>query len=333
MVVTPHRKVYPLNSLVAQKQIQFQENSLLKDLFGTQNAHVKRLETLAGVQVNVRGNVANLSGEEAQVERAAAVLQELYQVLAKGHQIGPRDVEQAFAAVGQGGQGAIKSLFADGVSVNGTAKLVAPKSVAQQAYLRAIREKDLVFGIGPAGTGKTYLAIAAAVEALHQRRVRRIILTRPAVEAGEKLGFLPGNIAEKIDPYLRPLFDALHEMMDADRVLRAMERQEIELAPLAFMRGRTLNDAFVILDEGQNTTSEQMKMFLTRMGMQTKMVVTGDVTQIDLPTGRRSGLVEAQRLLSNVEGISVCNLSHLDVVRHPLVRAVLQAYDKADEGA
>jgi phosphate starvation-inducible PhoH-like protein len=221
----------------------------------------------------------------------------------------------------------LRALLDDVVLTTSNRRIVSPKGVTQQAYIQAIRTHDIVFGIGPAGTGKTYLAMAMAIRALQERQVKRIILTRPAVEAGERLGFLPGDLAEKINPYLRPLYDALHDMMDPGRIAALIERGTIEVAPLAFMRGRTLNDSFVVLDEAQNTTREQMKMFLTRLGFDSRTVITGDVTQVDLPGGARSGLRHAKRVLSGIEGIEFIYFSHADVVRHPLVQQIVQAYD------
>jgi phosphate starvation-inducible PhoH-like protein len=248
--------------------------------------------------------------------------------------VGREDVEQGLKMLGRGAspdQG-LDSLVL-GPVLSRAGRHVAPKSVAQKRYVDAIRRHDIVFGIGPAGTGKTYLAMAMAVAALQARSVKRIILARPAVEAGEKLGFLPGDLAEKVNPYLRPLYDALHDMMDAGRASQLVEQGTVEVAPLAFMRGRTLNDAFVILDEAQNTTVEQMKMFLTRLGFHSKAVVTGDVTQVDLPQGKMSGLMHARRILEGVEGIAFCGFTEVDVVRHPLVQEVIRAYDKADAEA
>jgi phosphate starvation-inducible PhoH-like protein len=224
----------------------------------------------------------------------------------------------------------IKGIFHDNVLTGSRARPVAPKGLAQKRYVDAIRQQDIVFGIGPAGTGKTYLAMAMAVRALLDKEVKRIVLCRPAVEAGEKLGFLPGTMAEKVNPYLRPLYDALHDMMDFERAQQLVERGVIEVAPLAFMRGRTLNDSFVILDEAQNSTSEQMKMFLTRLGFDSKAVITGDVTQVDLPSGQRSGLLEAQQLLAEIAGIAFCYFTEIDVVRHPLVQSIIKAYDRRD---
>jgi phosphate starvation-inducible PhoH-like protein len=309
-----------------QKQIQFDSNDLAIDLYGSQNRHLKRLQDLTHVQIHVRGNVATLSGAKENVMKAGQALESLYAMLARGNSIQIRDIDAAVEILNQGGAPALEEVFKDTISVNGQGRVIGPKSIAQQEYIQAIRNHDLVFGIGPAGTGKTYLAIAMAVEAFQEKRIRKIVLTRPAVEAGEKLGFLPGNLSEKVDPYLRPIFDALREMMDVEKVQRLLEKGDIEVAPLAYMRGRTLNQSFVILDEAQNTKHEQMKMFLTRMGQETQTVINGDVTQIDLPAGVTSGLIEAEGLLRGIPGIHFSYLTEVDVVRHPLVKKILKAY-------
>jgi phosphate starvation-inducible PhoH-like protein len=262
------------------------------------------------------------------VRVAEGLVRELYDLVASGYPLHLEDVDQATKLAGQGV--ALREIFGDTVYVSARHRVITPKGLGQKRYVQAIRDNDIVFGIGPAGTGKTYLAMATAVAALVDRRVKRIVLCRPAVEAGEKLGFLPGDIAEKVNPYLRPLYDALFDMVDSDKAGAFIERGTVEVAPLAFMRGRTLNDSFVILDEAQNTTGEQMKMFLTRLGYGSKAVITGDVTQVDLPTGRASGLLEVQRVLRGIEGIAFCSFSEVDVVRHPLVQEVVRAYDAFD---
>jgi len=312
---------------VTKKSIQFQANDLVRGLYGCQNCHLKRLESLSGVQIHVRGNVVNLHGEGKNVEKVISILQELYTLLSKGHQIQEHDIDQAWIITKDNGGETLAQIYSDVISINGGQRKITSKSLAQKEYIHAIRAKDIVFGIGPAGTGKTYLAIAMAVEYFHNRNVKKIILTRPAVEAGEKLGFLPGDLTEKVDPYLRPIYDCLYDMMESEKVHRLLEREDIEIAPLAFMRGRTLNDAFIILDEAQNTTTEQMKMFLTRVGQNTKAVITGDVTQIDLPSGKGSGLIQARELLEKIEGLAFCGFSEKDVVRHPLVREIIKAYE------
>ena len=260
-----------------------------------------------------------------------ALLEQLYALGRRGNSLEPADIRRALAVLtGSGGQVEVKDVYEDTVLVGTRTRSVAPKTLNQKRYVDAIRAHDIVFGIGPAGTGKTYLAMAMAIRALLAKQVQRIVLARPAVEAGEKLGFLPGSMAEKVNPYLRPLYDALNDMLDIDRATQLIERGIIEVAPLAFMRGRTLNASFVILDEAQNATSEQMRMFLTRLGYESKAVVTGDVTQVDLPSGQRSGLEEARRLLQGIEGIGFCAFTEHDVVRHPLVQKIIVAYEKRD---
>jgi phosphate starvation-inducible PhoH-like protein len=288
---------------------------------------LKLLERRVGVRIGTRGTELNLSGPPDAVTFATRVLEQLEGILRAGRPVHEEDVEQAIKVLGRGDE-SFKDLVLDAVlSRNG--KTVAPKSSAQKRYVEAMKQHDIVFGIGPAGTGKTYLAMAMAVAFLQQRKVKRIVLARPAVEAGEKLGFLPGDLAEKVNPYLRPLYDALHDMMDSDKATSLVEQGTVEVAPLAFMRGRTLNDAFVILDEAQNTTVEQMKMFLTRLGFRSKAVITGDVTQVDLPVGKMSGLTHARRILKNIPGIEFCRFSDVDVVRHPLVQEVIRAYERS----
>jgi phosphate starvation-inducible protein PhoH and related proteins len=282
------------------------------------------------VAIQTRGNELTLTGSVAQVALARSLLEQLYALAKKGRPLDRVDIARAAAMLTEDQRADVKEVFQDTVLVSSRQRPVTPKGLRQKQYVDAIRSHDIVFGIGPAGTGKTYLAMAMAVRALLEREVKRIVLARPAVEAGEKLGFLPGTMAEKVNPYLRPLYDALHDMMDFERAEQLVERGVIEVAPLAFMRGRTLNDAFVILDEAQNATSEQMRMFLTRLGFHSKTVVTGDVTQVDLPQGQRSGLAEAERLLHGIPGIAFCTFTELDVVRHPLVQKIILAYERRD---
>jgi phosphate starvation-inducible protein PhoH and related proteins len=315
--------------LLTTADVEVTDPALLLKLSGPNGAHLRILEHEFGVGVGLRGDTIRLQGDAAAVGSVERALSELLDVLGDRH-LTEAEVARAVRTLRDHPEIRLRSLFEDVVLVTSHRKIVAPKGVAQQRYIQAIREHDVVFGIGPAGTGKTYLAMASAVRALQERRIKRIILTRPAVEAGEKLGFLPGDLAEKVNPYLRPLYDALHDMMDLDRVREFIQRGTIEVAPLAFMRGRTLNDSFVILDEAQNTTAEQMKMFLTRLGFESKTVITGDVTQVDLPEGSRSGLRDAESLLRPVEGITFCHFTDQDVVRHPLVQKIVRAYDERD---
>jgi phosphate starvation-inducible protein PhoH and related proteins len=282
---------------------------------------------LFNVQIRTDGHDLVVEGDAADVSRTARVVSQLSDLLREGYKFNKGDVKIASQLVAEDDAVDLRDHFLRGVVKPGGKRQVTPKSATQRRYLDSIDQYDIVFGIGPAGTGKTYLAMAQAVSALLAKKVTRIILTRPAVEAGEKLGFLPGDLQEKVNPYLRPLYDALYDMMEIDRVERLFERNIIEVAPIAFMRGRTLNDAFVILDEAQNTTSEQMKMFLTRLGFGSKAVITGDITQIDLPAGRTSGLVEAMRVVGNIEGIAFVHFTERDVVRHNLVQQIVKAYE------
>jgi phosphate starvation-inducible PhoH-like protein len=315
----------------AQKtaRIDFDDNDKVRALCGAHNEHLKLIERRLGVQVGSRGGQLVVTGaDEARVKVVEGLLRELYELVASGYPLYLEDVDQATKLAGQSVP--LREIFGDTVYVSARHRVITPKGLGQKRYIQAIRDNDIVFGIGPAGTGKTYLAMAMAVAFLVDRKVKRIVLCRPAVEAGEKLGFLPGDIAEKVNPYLRPLYDALFDMVDYEKASAFIERGTVEVAPLAFMRGRTLNDAFVILDEAQNTTSEQMKMFLTRLGYGSKAVITGDVTQVDLPSGRASGLLEVQKVLRGIEGIAFCAFSEVDVVRHPLVQEVVRAYDAFD---
>jgi phosphate starvation-inducible PhoH-like protein len=307
-------------------RLDFPDNDRVRALCGVHGDHLKLIERRLGVQLGLRGGQLVVgAADPAKVEQAERLLRELYGLLEEGFPLHLEDVDQATKLAAQGVP--LREVFGDTVFVSAHHRVITPKGLAQKRYVEAIREQDIVFGIGPAGTGKTYLAMAMAVAALVERKVKRIVLTRPAVEAGERLGFLPGDIAEKVNPYLRPLHDALFDMVEDDKANAFIERGTVEVAPLAFMRGRTLNDAFIILDEAQNTTTEQMKMFLTRLGYGSKAVVTGDVTQVDLPSGRASGLMEVQRVLKGVEGIAFCPFSEVDVVRHPLVQEVVRAYE------
>jgi phosphate starvation-inducible protein PhoH and related proteins len=299
----------------------------IETLFGSYDENLRQLETAFGVRIRTQGSDLLVEGapdDEVRVERTVSQLSSL---LKEGYRVSNGDVKTAAQLVSQDSDVELRDYFVRGATRSAGRRQVAPKSVNQRRYLDAIEQHDIVFGIGPAGTGKTYLAMAQAVTFLLEKKVSRIVLARPAVEAGEKLGFLPGDIAEKVNPYLRPLYDALYDMMDTEKATRLVERGTIAVAPIAFMRGRTLNDAFVILDEAQNTTSEQMKMFLTRLGFGSKAVVTGDITQIDLPTGRMSGLVEALKVVRHVEGIAFVYFDERDVVRHKLVQQIVKAYD------
>ena len=299
----------------------------VESLFGTYDENLKHLETLFGVRIRTTGNDLIVEGEPTDVARAEKVIDQLTALMRGGYRLAKGDMKTAAQLVAQDDNVELADYFLRPSTKISGKRPVVPKSVTQKRYLDAIEQQDIVFGIGPAGTGKTYLAMAQAVSFLLSKRVSRIILARPAVEAGEKLGFLPGDLQEKVNPYLRPLYDALYDMMELDRVERLLERGTIEVAPIAFMRGRTLNDAFVILDEAQNTTSEQMKMFLTRLGFGSKAVITGDVTQIDLPTGRTSGLVEAMKVIGKVDGIAFVHFDDRDVVRHSLVQQIVKAYE------
>jgi phosphate starvation-inducible PhoH-like protein len=300
----------------------------IETLFGVHDQNIKYLESLLDVRVDARGQDLNVDGDPKDVETVERILEDFAALFAEGKTFTDRELREAFAQIAEDRAYSLRDYFTKARFNPSGKKQVAPKSAMQRRYIESIQDKDIVFGIGPAGTGKTYLAVAMAVQALTQKQVSRIVLARPAVEAGERLGFLPGDLQEKVDPYLRPLYDALFDLIDAERVTRLLEKRIIEVAPLAFMRGRTLGDAFIILDEAQNTTSEQMKMFLTRIGFGSKAVVTGDVTQIDLPTGKRSGLVEAERVLADTEGIDFIYFTEKDVVRHRLVQLIIKAYEK-----
>jgi phosphate starvation-inducible protein PhoH and related proteins len=298
-------------------------------LYGQQNKNLKKLERILNIRIGSRGTDLQLEGESHQVALAQRLLEELYGLLKEGYPLYPADYDYAIRILSADSKARLRDIFLDTIFVSARKKIISPKSLAQKNYIDAIRTNDIVFGIGPAGTGKTYLAMAMSVSFLMKKEASRIVLVRPAVEAGEKLGFLPGDIAEKVNPYLRPLYDALFDMLDFEKGQALIDRGVVEVAPLAFMRGRTLNDAFVILDEAQNTTAEQMKMFLTRLGFGSRAVVTGDITQVDLPAGRLSGLIQARDVLNNIEGISFTYFSDRDVVRHPIVQSIVKAYDRA----
>lgn len=302
-------------------------------LFGNADTNLKTIEQELGVSIITRGEAVSLSGDEEKVELAGNIIDRLIFVIRKGVNLSQRDVLYAIEMAHKGTLDYFADLYEEEIARNVKGKAIRIKTLGQRSYVNAIKNNDLVFGIGPAGTGKTYLAVVMAVNALKSGRVNKIILTRPAVEAGESLGFLPGDLKEKVDPYLRPLYDALHDVLGAEHTQRLIERGTIEIAPLAYMRGRTLDDAFVILDEAQNTTHAQMKMFLTRLGFGSKMVITGDQTQVDLPKGVKSGLIVAEEVLKDVKGISFIFLEQSDVVRHPLVSRIIQSYEKSKETA
>ena len=300
----------------------------LETLFGVHDQNIKYLETLLAVRIDARGQDVSIDGDPADVETVQRILEDFADLFKEGRHFTDKELREAFAQIAEDRAFSLRDYFTKARFNPAGKKQVSPKSANQRKYIQAIQEKDVVFGIGVAGTGKTYLAVAMAVQSLMQKQVNRIVLARPAVEAGEKLGFLPGDLQDKVDPYLRPLYDALFDLIDYERVTRLLEKRVIEVAPLAFMRGRTLADAFIILDEAQNTTSEQMKMFLTRIGFGSKAVITGDVTQVDLPTGKRSGLIEAERILANLEGIDFVYFTDKDVVRHKLVQMIIKAYEE-----
>ncbi len=304
----------------------------IESLFGTRDENVRLLEDQLAVTIRMREDSLEIEGDDAGVARTGAILQDFAALTSEGHVFGNGDLQNYLRVVLEDPDITLRGLVESGRARSFGKKLVTPKTINQRIYLDAIERHDLVFGIGPAGTGKTYLAVAMAVAALLSKKVSRIILTRPAVEAGERLGFLPGSLQEKIDPYLRPLYDALFEMLDPEKVKSYLERNIIEVAPLAFMRGRTLNDSYIILDEAQNTTAEQMKMVLTRQGFNSKMVVTGDITQTDLPAGRRSGLLDAMDILRGIDEIRFVHFDERDVVRHSLVQKIIRAYDRHHEG-
>ncbi len=310
-----------------QSDLEFDDVDSFANLCGQGDENIRRLEAVLGVVVRVRGNIVSLYGETSEVRVAGTMLNQLYSLARHGTAIGPDDVDRAAAVLEADPSADLQDVFSSGVSIGGVASPVRPRTPAQKAYIRALRDHDLVISVGPAGTGKTYLAMATALAAFQARKVKSIILTRPAVEAGERLGFLPGDLIEKVNPYLRPLYDALYDIMEHDRGQKLIEKGVIEIAPLAFMRGRTLSNAFIILDEAQNCTIDQMKMFLTRLGCSSRAVVTGDLTQTDLPPGTPSGLAYAVDVLADVQGIAVSRFTDADVMRHPLVRRIIRAWD------
>ena len=312
-----------------QEQLSFPDYAAAALLYGEQNRHLHIIKEGAGVGIETNGTTVEINGSRDAVAIAKATLSQLYALAAKGHPLYSADIAFALHVMQGNPSAKLEKIFLDKVYVTTRNRLITPKTQNQKRYIDAIRDNDIVFGIGPAGTGKTYLAVAMAISALTSNQVRSIVLTRPAVEAGEKLGFLPGDLAQKVNPYLRPLHDALGDMLGVEKALALQEQGTIEIAPLAFMRGRTLSNAFIILDEAQNTSKEQMKMFLTRIGFDSRAIITGDSTQIDLPNKQQSGLLDAQELLSGLEGIAFCHFGKEDVVRHPLVQKIIQAYEQS----
>jgi phosphate starvation-inducible PhoH-like protein len=324
-----HSKTNKRND-VATAEIEFEESEY-PSLFRSLEKSLMFIEENLNVKASSRGNKIFLKGEEGRIRTAEKLIRDLRYVTSQVPSLNPEDIRYAIKSVAEGSRVSLKELFLDNIPVSSKRRFIIPKTETQKNYIDAIRDYDIVIGIGPAGTGKTYLAMAMAISAFLKKQVSRIVLARPAIEAGEKLGFLPGDMFEKVNPYLRPLYDALFDMMDAERASKLIEKGIIEIAPLAFMRGRTLNDSFIILDEAQNTTAEQMKMYLTRLGFNSKTVITGDITQIDLPQGKTSGLVEIAGILSGIEGIRFIYFSEKDVVRHRLVQEIVKAYEKYEK--
>jgi len=310
------------------KNITFQNLTHTRELFGHHNHNLDKICEALNVKINTRGNTLSLSGKSQDITRAEKLITELYHLLENNFILGEADIDAAINTIKNNNSPPLKKIFLTTVFKTIRNKPITPRNPAQQKYVEAIQKRDILIAIGPAGTGKTYLAMAMAMAAFSKGEIKKIILTRPAVEAGEALGFLPGDLAQKINPYLRPLYDALYDMMTFEKAGTLIEQETIEIAPLAFMRGRTLDNAFIILDEAQNTTSEQMKMFLTRIGYGSKAIVTGDITQVDLPTGKKSGLIEVKKILNNIKGIEFINFSKDDVVRHKLVSSIIDAYEK-----
>jgi phosphate starvation-inducible PhoH-like protein len=313
------------------ERVTFDSNELVRSLYGENNGNLRLIEKRLNIIINIRGNELILQGAPSELEMAENLLSQLYGLLKEGYPIYERDVEYSLRILGSDHKTELKPIFLDRVYIPSKKKTITPKSVNQKNYIDSIRKYDIVIGIGPAGTGKTYLAMAMAIASLIKKEVNRVVLARPAVEAGERLGFLPGDLYEKVNPYLRPLYDALHDMMDFESASRLIQSGVIEVAPLAFMRGRTLNDSFIILDEAQNATSEQMKMFLTRLGFSSKTVITGDITQTDLPEGKTSGLIHARDILAHIPDIKFVYFGREDVVRHPLVQEIIDAYERAEK--
>ena len=316
--------------LIKTKRVTFDNNELVRSLYGERNSNLRLIEKRLNIIINIRANDLTLQGSLSELEMAENLLTQLYGLLKEGYPIYERDVDYSLRILGSNHKAELKPIFLDRVYIPSKKRTITPKSINQKNYIDSIRKYDIVIGIGPAGTGKTYLAMAMAVSSLMKKEINRVVLARPAVEAGERLGFLPGDLYEKVNPYLRPLYDALHDMMDFKSASDLIQSGVIEVAPLAFMRGRTLNDSFVILDEAQNATPEQMKMFLTRLGFSSKTVITGDITQTDLPEGKTSGLIQARDILAHIPGIKFVYFGREDVVRHPLVQEIIDAYDKLD---
>ena len=316
--------------LIKTKRVTFDNNELVRSLYGERNSNLRLIEKRLNIIINIRANDLTLQGSLSELEMAENLLTQLYGLLKEGYPIYERDVDYSLRILGSNHKAELKPIFLDRVYIPSKKRTITPKSINQKNYIDSIRRYDIVIGIGPAGTGKTYLAMAMAVSSLMKKEINRVVLARPAVEAGERLGFLPGDLYEKVNPYLRPLYDALHDMMDFKSASDLIQSGVIEVAPLAFMRGRTLNDSFVILDEAQNATPEQMKMFLTRLGFSSKTVITGDITQTDLPEGKTSGLIQARDILAHIPDIKFVYFGREDVVRHPLVQEIIDAYDKLD---
>ncbi len=315
---------------MTERTINAERVEQLIDVFGSFDENIRKIEDAFGVRITNRNNELKVSGDEEAADKGCRAIEALLALAAKGEEIDEQKVRYLINLVNTGNEDQVSKIAKDVVCVTAKGRPVKAKTIGQQNYLKAIEKNTITIGVGPAGTGKTYLAVAEAVAAFRAKTVNRIILTRPAVEAGEKLGFLPGDLQNKVDPYLRPLYDALYDLMGVENFQKYVERGVIEVAPLAYMRGRTLNDSYIILDEAQNTTCEQMKMFLTRFGENSRVIVTGDLTQVDLPAGKKSGLKDAIEVLQGVEGIAICTLTHRDVVRHSLVQAIVKAYEKAN---